>query len=172
MSQLVAVSSPASGREMLERAAKLRRSFYPRTAVQPARVTRRIPWHIVYAAPLVIEMPPKAEVEMLREEAAIAAVAGPRVRVADILQAVAEEFGVGVLDILSERRARHLIIARHVCMFLARELTVRSLQEIGTLLGKKDHSSVFHGIRNVEKWVADGSSIIADMDAIRERVLA
>lgn len=169
MSQLVAISSPASGREMIERAAMLRRSFYPRGVAQPVRAVRRIQWQIVYAAPLVIERPPKAEVEMLREEAAIAAVVGPRVRVADILQAVAEQFDVRELDILSERRNRRFIIARHVCMFLARELTVRSLQEIGTLLGRKDHSSVFHGIKNVEKWVADGSSVIADLDAIRER---
>lgn len=170
MSQLVSVSSPSSGREMMERAAMLRRSFFPagRVPQRSPKITR-IPWKIVYPAPIGVEMPTPAEIEMLREEVAIAALAGPCVRVAEVLEAVSEQLDVRVADILSERRMQPIAVARHVTMFLARELTLRSLQEIGTLLGRKDHSSVFHGIKNVEKWIAQGSSIIADIDAIRGR---
>lgn len=176
MSEFVAIPSPASGREMLERAAMRRRTFYPERFVR--RPKRIITACIVYDAPLELprQLPlvalPAPDSEMAIELAAIAALAGKRTRVIDVICASAEHFDVRKIDLLSDRRTHAITIPRQVAMFLSRELTTRSLPEIGRLLGGKDHTTILHGCRNVEKWIAEGSSILADVDAIRTRLLA
>jgi len=168
MSQLISVSAPSSGREMLERAAMRRRAFFPDHFT--VRVRRTIAPRIVYDEPVEISRPPA--IDLAAEAAAIIALVGRRVRVIDVICATAEHFGIRKIDLISERRTKAITIPRQVVMYLSRELTSRSLQEIGQLLGGKDHSTIIHGCRNVEKWTAQGLPILADVDAIRTRLLA
>jgi hypothetical protein len=180
MSQLISVSSPSSGREMLERAAMRRRSFFPDRFAR--HYARPIPVCIVYTAPIEIPRPAQPAPlpvalsdpvsEMALEAAAIAALVGKRTRVIDVICATAEHFDVRRIDLLAHRRTHDITVPRQVAMFLSRELTPRSLPEIGRLLGGKDHTTILHGCRNVEKWIAAGSSILADVEAIRARLLA
>lgn len=69
-----------------------------------------------------------------------------------IINVVAEHFGITSEDITSKRRNSEFVLPRQICMYLCRKLTAESLQNIGKALGKKDHTTVIHGI---EKITAD-----------------
>ena len=63
-----------------------------------------------------------------------------------IISVVAEHFGITADDITSKRRNSEFVLPRQICMYLCRKLTDESLQNIGKALGKKDHTTVIHGI--------------------------
>lgn len=84
------------------------------------------------------------------------AVAQPRLRrmpglMSAIIWAVAVDTGQTARDLMSNRRHRPLVEARHTIMWLARELTPLSLPQIARALGKTDHTTVMHGIARVEE---------------------
>jgi len=68
-----------------------------------------------------------------------------------ILHVVCNHFDVKISDLTSPRRPQALSFARQVAMFLLRERTELSLSEIGSLLGGRDHTTILHGIRKIEK---------------------
>ena len=63
-----------------------------------------------------------------------------------IINVVAEHFGVKVEDITSKRRNSEFVQPRQVVMYLCRELTDTSFADIGKMLGKKDHTTIIHGV--------------------------
>lgn len=67
-----------------------------------------------------------------------------------ILRVVAGHFGVSLDDLRSKRRQKALVEARQVAMYLLHQNSHENLSSIGRLLGKRDHSTVIHGIRSVE----------------------
>ena len=71
--------------------------------------------------------------------------------IAEIKAAVAEEYGVSVLDIESDRRARECAWPRQTAMWLCRQATARSMPDIGRFFGGRDHTTVIFAIRAVEK---------------------
>ncbi len=79
--------------------------------------------------------------------------AGPakRVTIDDIQRAVSAHFEVKQLDLLSARRAQAIARPRQVAMYLAKQLTTRSLPEIGRKFGNRDHSTVIHAVRRIEE---------------------
>jgi len=72
-------------------------------------------------------------------------------RISEVQVAVASQFGLGVSDMSSPVRARSVARPRQLAMYLARELTGKSLPEIGRLFGDRDHTTVIHAIRAIEK---------------------
>jgi chromosomal replication initiation ATPase DnaA len=78
-----------------------------------------------------------------------------------IILAVAEEYGISPLDVVSERRSRGITLPRQLVMYLARYFTTRSLPEIGRRLGK-DHSTVLWGTRAIEGRLASVPPVEVD----------
>jgi chromosomal replication initiator protein len=76
------------------------------------------------------------------------------VRPENILQAVCNYFGLEHKDLMSGRRQRTISLARSVAMFLIRKTAKLSFPEIGTRMGKRNHSTVISACRRVEKAVA------------------
>lgn len=76
-------------------------------------------------------------------------------RVADILSLVSHLSGLPVTEILSDRRCTSTVKARHIVAWLARRFTHRSLKEIGRQLGKRDHTTLMHGLSRVDYAVSD-----------------
>ncbi|MDP6381281.1 MAG: chromosomal replication initiator protein DnaA, partial [Phycisphaerae bacterium] len=72
------------------------------------------------------------------------------VRVQDIEQLVCKFFGLSVSDIHSRRKGRHITLARHITMYLARKLTSMSFPEIGRMLGGKNHATVIAACKKIE----------------------
>ena len=69
----------------------------------------------------------------------------------DIASRSARYFGLKVADLKSPARRQALVVARGVAMYLARQLTGSSYQQIGAYFGGRDHTTVIHGCRRVEK---------------------
>jgi chromosomal replication initiator protein len=68
----------------------------------------------------------------------------------EIQRRVAEHFDIRVADMKSSRRPKAIAFPRQIAMYLARELTACTLQEIGEAFGGKDHSTIIHGHRLVK----------------------
>jgi len=75
------------------------------------------------------------------------------VMISTILDVVARRFNVRVSDIQGKKRAKTFTLPRHVCMFLARQLTSQSLEQIGGYFGNRDHTTVLHASRAIGEAV-------------------
>ncbi len=73
-----------------------------------------------------------------------------QVRIENIQKTVSEYYKIKVSDLLSKRRNRSIARPRQIAMALAKELTSRSLPEIGEAFGGKDHTTVLHACRKVK----------------------
>ncbi len=93
-----------------------------------------------------------------------------RVRTGDILDAVASHLGVTLDELLSPDRTRAVVRARHIGMFLARDLTENSLPEIARRFGLQDHSSVVHAIRRIGERMEKDAQLAADITALRRQL--
>jgi chromosomal replication initiator protein len=74
-----------------------------------------------------------------------------RVKIDDILKLVAVHYNVSRPDLLSSRRTAMVVKPRQVAMYLAKVLTPRSLPEIGRRFGGRDHTTVLHAVRKIER---------------------
>jgi chromosomal replication initiator protein len=72
---------------------------------------------------------------------------------------VARQFGLHVNDLRGNRRTQDVAYARHIAMYLARELTEASLPQIGEKFGGRHHSTVIHGVDKVERQLKDGHDL-------------
>ncbi|MEP0843642.1 MAG: chromosomal replication initiator protein DnaA, partial [Phycisphaerae bacterium] len=79
------------------------------------------------------------------------AASGRKLSIQDIMQAVTERYNVRLSDLQGKRRNRSVAFPRQVCMYLARELTPLSLEEIGGYFGGRDHTTVLHAIRTIQE---------------------
>jgi len=73
-----------------------------------------------------------------------------RIKIEDIVKAISRHFEVSKSEILSQRRHRSVVWPRQIGMYLAKQLTARSLPEIGRRFGGRDHTTVLHAIRKIE----------------------
>ncbi len=90
-----------------------------------------------------------------------------RITIDEIQKRVAEHYNVRVADMHSARRARAVARPRQVAMYLAKQLTPRSLPEIGRKFGGRDHTTVIHAVRKIEELSAYDSSFREDVELLR-----
>jgi chromosomal replication initiator protein len=90
-----------------------------------------------------------------------------RVTIEEIQKRVAEHFNIRVADMHSARRARAVARPRQVAMYLAKQLTSRSLPEIGRKFGGRDHTTVMHAVRKIEELKTTDSGFAEDVDLLR-----
>ncbi|MCA9770882.1 MAG: chromosomal replication initiator protein DnaA [Myxococcales bacterium] len=76
----------------------------------------------------------------------------------EIQKAVAKHFALKVTDLKGTRRQRNIVEPRQIAMFLARQLTNCSFPEIGQQFGNRDHSTVMHSIRKVQKQLEENNT--------------
>jgi chromosomal replication initiator protein len=72
-----------------------------------------------------------------------------QVTVENIQKTVADYYKIKVADMYSKRRPANIAMPRQVAMYLAKELTQKSLPEIGDLFGGRDHTTVLHAVRKI-----------------------
>ncbi len=92
-----------------------------------------------------------------------------RPNISDIIAAVGAHYGVARIDILSDRREEKLVKARHVCCWLAKELTLSSYPQIGTAM-HRDHTSVMNGVAQIEKHKKTDDLLLADLHELMGRL--
>jgi chromosomal replication initiator protein len=76
---------------------------------------------------------------------------GKTISITEIIDAVTDYYDVRLADLQSKKRSQSIALPRQVCMYLARNLTRHSLEEIGGHLGGRDHSTVLHAYSKIEK---------------------
>jgi len=108
-------------------------------------------------------------------EDALGAEPAPRrreVNIADILKAVTERYNVRLADLQSKKRNRSIAWPRQICMYLARNLTRHSLEEIGGYFGGRDHSTVLYANRAVANLRETDPQFQAALDKISQDIRA
>lgn len=68
-----------------------------------------------------------------------------------IIEIVATYFNISIEDIKSQKRARAIVYPRQLAMFLARDLTKKSLPKIAQGFGKKDHTTIMHAVKKIKQ---------------------
>ncbi len=86
-----------------------------------------------------------------------------RITIDEIQKRVSEHFHIRHAEMVSARRAREVARPRQIAMYLAKQLTPRSLPEIGRRFGGRDHTTVIHAVRQIEKLRAADSEIDSDV---------
>ena len=87
-----------------------------------------------------------------------------------IIDIVADHFGITYEDIISKRRNSEFVQPRQICMYLCRKLTDESLQNIGKALGKKDHTTVIHGIDKITDELKTNNEIQNRINIIMKKI--
>jgi chromosomal replication initiator protein len=95
-----------------------------------------------------------------------------RVTIEEIQKRVAEHYSIRLADMHSPRRARLVARPRQVAMYLAKQLTSRSLPEIGRKFGGRDHTTVMHAVKKIEELRSTDSTFAEDIELLRRMLEA
>ena len=91
-----------------------------------------------------------------------------RVSIEEIQKKVAEHYNIRLTDMSSARRARNVARPRQVAMYLAKQLTQRSLPEIGRRFGNRDHTTVMHAVSRIAELMQQDASFAEDIALLRK----
>ena len=91
-----------------------------------------------------------------------------RIRIEDILKLISRHFGVPKSEILSQRRHRSVVWPRQIGMYLAKQMTARSLPEIGRRFGNRDHTTVLHAIRKIDSELTDNPRLRDEIEELKK----
>ncbi len=91
-----------------------------------------------------------------------------RIKIEDILRIISRHFGVSKGDLLSQRRHRSVVWPRQIGMYLAKQLTARSLPEIGRRFGNRDHTTVLHAIRKIQGQITDSPRLKDEIEDLKK----
>jgi chromosomal replication initiator protein len=90
-----------------------------------------------------------------------------RLTIEEIQKRVSEHYDIRMTDMSSARRARAVARPRQVAMYLAKQLTSRSLPEIGRKFGNRDHTTVMHAVSRVAELMQSDASFAEDVELLR-----
>ncbi|AQS84999.1 MAG: chromosomal replication initiator protein DnaA [Acetobacter aceti] len=90
-----------------------------------------------------------------------------RVTIEEIQRKVSEHWNIRLTDMSSARRARAVARPRQVAMYLAKQLTSRSLPEIGRKFGNRDHTTVMHAVSRVQELMERDTAFAEDVELLR-----
>jgi chromosomal replication initiator protein len=86
----------------------------------------------------------------------------------DVIDAVTRHYEVEERELKGRQRTKAIVLPRQVAMYLLREETDISLEEIGRSMGGRDHTTVLHGIKKIESALENDVQLRAAVMAIRE----
>jgi chromosomal replication initiator protein len=95
---------------------------------------------------------------------------GPQITIATIMGQTASYFGLSIEDLCGQSRSRVLVTARHIAMYLCRELTDLSLPKIGQQFGGRDHTTVINADRKIRSLMAERRSIYTQVTELTNRI--
>ena len=83
---------------------------------------------------------------------------------------VAEHFHVSVADLKGPKRNAEIVLPRQIAMYLCRTMTNTSLEAVGALMGKKDHSTVINGYKKITEKMKSSESIRNTVEVIQKKI--
>ena len=93
-----------------------------------------------------------------------------RITVDDIQKATSEHYALKQADLISERRNRAIARPRQAAMWLAKQLTTRSLPDIGRRFGGRDHTTVLHAVRRIEALRQEDPQLARDLETLTRKL--
>ncbi|MBA3911784.1 MAG: chromosomal replication initiator protein DnaA [Rhodobacter sp.] len=90
-----------------------------------------------------------------------------KLSIEEIQRKVAEHYNIRLSDMIGPKRLRNIARPRQVAMYLAKQLTPRSLPEIGRRFGGRDHTTIMHGVRKIEELMSTDSQLSDDLQLLR-----
>ncbi len=88
-----------------------------------------------------------------------------------IVEVVAEHFGYRSADLTSQKRSKEIVYPRQIAMYLCREITDLSLQQIGKALGRRDHTTVLHGAEKIANDLKDNEALLSTIEILRKKII-
>ena len=92
------------------------------------------------------------------------------ITIEDIQEVVANRFHVKISDLKSKRRTKTLVHPRQIAMFLSRDLTDASFPEIGRDFGGKDHTTIIHACKQMQKSQETDTALRATIESLKEEI--
>lgn len=85
-----------------------------------------------------------------------------------IQKVVADHFGLKVADLKSEKRLKAFVQARQIAVWLCRDMTSASYPDIGARFGGKDHSTVIHAAKKIDKLLGEDVNLVKTIEELKE----
>ncbi|MEM0947080.1 MAG: chromosomal replication initiator protein DnaA [Pseudomonadota bacterium] len=95
-----------------------------------------------------------------------------KITVEEIQRKVSDHYNIRLSDLIGPKRLRTFARPRQIAMYLSKQLTSRSLPEIGRRFGGRDHTTVMHGVRRIEELKAKDNQIAEDLELLRRSLEA
>ena len=93
-----------------------------------------------------------------------------RLNIEGIQKRVADHYQIRHSDMTSKRRPSAIAFPRQIAMYLSRQLTRHSLQEIGQAFGGRDHGTVIHAVKTVENMMEQDDSVQGSVDFLKSQL--
>ena len=90
-----------------------------------------------------------------------------KITIEEIQRKVSEHYSIRLSDMIGPKRLRTIARPRQVAMYLAKQLTPRSLPEIGRRFGGRDHTTIIHGVRKIEELMSIDSQLSDDLQILK-----
>lgn len=95
-----------------------------------------------------------------------------KITIEEIQRRVSEHYNIRLSDMIGPKRVRSYARPRQVAMYLCKQLTSRSLPEIGRRFGGRDHTTIMHGVRRIEELRIQDGQIAEDIEMLRRTLEA
>jgi len=115
------------------------------------------------ATPVTLEMAQEVLKDILIEKKR-------ELSIEEIQKRVANHYGIKIADIKSSKRMKALVLPRQIAMYLARQLTSYSYPEIGDRFGGKDHSTIIHAIKKIEKNMEEDFQLRSVINSLKKEL--
>ncbi|MEJ2475894.1 MAG: chromosomal replication initiator protein DnaA [Desulfobacterales bacterium] len=115
------------------------------------------------ATPVTLEMAKNVLKDILIER-------NRELSVEEILKKVSGHFNIKISDIKSSKRLKAVVLPRQIAMYLSRQLTSSSYPEIGERFGGKDHSTIIHAIRKIEKLMTEDFQLRSTIENLKNEL--
>jgi chromosomal replication initiator protein len=111
------------------------------------------------------------DVDFVRQELALCGSARPtEAGIDDVQRVVGHHFRVTHTELVGKERHRRIALARHVAMYLCKQLLRCSYPEIGRAFGGRDHTTVMSGVRRIEELREGDAEVRAHLEALRRKL--
>jgi len=88
----------------------------------------------------------------------------------DIVEIVSQELNIKPSDIKSKKRAKKIVEARRISIYLARNLTPNSMPQIAVYFGMKDHSAISHTMRKIEEIISSDENLKVLIEELSNKI--
>ena len=95
-----------------------------------------------------------------------------KITIEEIQRKVSEHYNIRLSDMIGPKRLRTYARPRQIAMYLSKNLTSRSLPEIGRRFGGRDHTTVMHGVKRIEELKNQDGQVAEDVEILRRALEA